>query len=371
MLHLADLHLGSRPNLPLPLQEEVYRNRNKVIETAVDLALDPGQGIHMVIIVGDLFDNHQPEPVLIDETIRHLKRLESAGIAVVTVPGNHDEITYIDSVYRREAKRWPGILVTEPMPTLITKINVNGDVCNLVSMAYTGGVSKTDKPLANFPLAEKQGVNLALFHGSLDWNTGERSVPLDGTALAAAGYDYIALGHIHRGGKRKPGNSLANYCGMVAGKSFNDPGVGYWTIVTLGDGPARITTLSANIRPWRVVDMDVSVFNEYEELEEAIKQLIEPEDIIKIRLIGTIAFDPNIERLESSLNNLCRYIEVENNTEGWKPDMVSKYAAEPTIRGFFVRRLQKQLTEVNDPEKEKVIRKALWRGLLALKGGNN
>ncbi len=57
----------------------------------------------MVIIAGDLFETHKPEPALVEEVVAQLERLERAGVAVVTVPGNHDEITYADSVYRVHA----------------------------------------------------------------------------------------------------------------------------------------------------------------------------------------------------------------------------------------------------------------------------
>jgi hypothetical protein len=369
VLHLADLHLGYRPDLPAPLQEEVCRERNGVLKAAVDLALDPRQEISMVLIAGDLFDNHQPEAFLVEETIRELGRLEAAGIRVVTVPGNHDEITYNDAVYRREARRWPGLLVTEPMPAKVATLNINGDACHLMAMAYTGGVSRVDGPLKDFPPAGEDGVNLAVFHGSLDWDGGERSLPLDGEALAAAGYDYIALGHIHRGGQKHLGRGRACYAGMVAGRSFADPGTGSWTIVTLGDGPARVEQVPAQVTPWRVVEVDVTAFHEPEELEAAIRESLDPGALMQVRLVGTIAFELDLGGLQARLGHLCSYLELVNDTEGWAPEVLESLAAEPTIRGLFVRRLQAKLAGATGPGEAEVVRRALFRGLLALKGG--
>ncbi len=369
VLHLADLHLGHRPDLPAPLQEEVCRERNGVLKAAVDLALDPRQEISVVLIAGDLFDYHQPEAPLVEETIRELGRLEGAGIRVVTVPGNHDEITYNDSVYRREARRWPGLLVTEPMPAKVATLNINGDACHLVAMAYTGGVSRVDGPLKDFPPAEGGGVTLAVFHGSLDWDGGERSLPLDGEDLAAAGYDYIALGHIHRGGQRRLGRGLAVYAGMVAGKGFADPGTSSWTIVTLGDGPARVEQVPAEVRPWQHVDLDVTAFQGPEELEAAIREALDPGALVQVRLTGSLAFVLDLEGLQARLGHLCSYLELVNDMEGWAPEILESIAAEPTIRGLFVRRLQEKLTGAAGPGEAEVVRRALFRGLLALKGG--
>ena len=372
VLHLADLHLGYRPDLPPPLDAEVGRERDRILEAAVDLALDPGRGIKLVLIAGDLFETHRPEAALVEGVIRQLGRLEAAGIRVVTVPGNHDEITYNDSVYRQEARRWPGLLVTAPMPERVADLELNDTTCHLTGMAYTGGVTRVEGPLQQFPPAGEAGVHLAVFHGSLDWDGGERSLPLDGTALGAAGYSYIALGHIHRGGRRQLGSGLANYAGLVAGKGFGDPGVGCWTIVTLGDGPARVETLPAPVTPWRVVDLDVTPFNEPEELETALRGVLAAGALIQVRLKGDIAFNLDLAGLTARLAPRCRHLEIVDATCGLAPGLLAAAAAEPTIRGLFVRRLQARLAAVATEEagEAEVIRRALRRGLLALSGGS-
>lgn len=368
-LHLADLHLGYRPDLPAPLDAGVGRERDSILKVAVDLALDPAREIRLVLIAGDLFETHRPEAALVEDVIRQLGRLEAAGIRVVTVPGNHDEITYNDSVYRREARRWPGLLVTAPMPDRVASLELNGTPCNLVALAYTGGVTRADRPLAAFPPAGGEGVHLAVLHGSLDWDAGERSLPLDGAALGAAGYDYVAMGHIHRGGRRQLGASLANYAGMVAGKGFADPGVGYWTIVTLGAGPARVEEVPAAVTPWRVLELDVTSYSEPDELEGALREVLSPDALIQVRLTGDIAFSLDLPALTARLAPLCRHLELVDATRGLAPRLLEAVAAEPTIRGLFVRRLQARLAAAA-PEEGEVIRRALRRGFLAFQGGD-
>ncbi len=98
---------------------------------------------------------------------------------------------------------------------------------HVYGLAYTGGLTADAAAhCTNFRGWIGDGVHLAVFHGSLDWDAGDRSLPLMSAALAAAGYDYVALGHIHRPGEKKVGPGLAVYPGMVEGKGFSDPGVG-------------------------------------------------------------------------------------------------------------------------------------------------
>ena len=61
-LHLADLHLGSRHEY---LGDDADQRAGEVMETfrqAVNVALDPERGIDGVLISGNLFDRHRPDP---------------------------------------------------------------------------------------------------------------------------------------------------------------------------------------------------------------------------------------------------------------------------------------------------------------------
>ncbi|WP_374713305.1 DNA repair exonuclease, partial [Symbiobacterium terraclitae] len=219
ILHLADLHLGWRPAfMPRDRAEERRRRRDTLLERAVDLALDRRNGIDMVVIAGDLFETHRPEEPLVAAVMGQLRRLEQGGVPVVTVPGNHDEITYPNSVYQNHREDWPGLLVTNPNPAHVASLTVQGAAVHLYSLAYTGGVTQTQPPVNRFPKVDGPGVHLAVFHGTLgDWG-GDRSLPLDPAALAKAGYDYVALGHIHKPGEVRLGRGLAVYPGAVEGK---------------------------------------------------------------------------------------------------------------------------------------------------------
>ena len=136
-LHLADLHLGWEPRFLGERAAGWQQERDSILAAVVDYALAPGSGIGLVLIVGDLFDCHNPSQALVNEVMLQLKRLVDQGLQVVTVPGNHDEISYPDSVYRQQANTWPGILVRNPHPAHVATFNVNGETCHLYSLAYT------------------------------------------------------------------------------------------------------------------------------------------------------------------------------------------------------------------------------------------
>lgn len=332
----------------------------------MDLALDQRQGISLVVIAGDLFETHRPEPDLVEEVIRQLQRLTSGGVQVVTVPGNHDEITYHDSVYRREAARWPGLLVTPPMPALVSTLAINGTKVNVFALSYTGGITRTNPPLADFPAAQDNGINLAIFHGSLDWEAGDRSLPLSGPGLARAGYDYVALGHIHRAGERRLGKSLAAYAGAVAGKGFFDPGEGSWTVANIAAGSVRLERIAAPVRPWRLEKVDVSGWDSLEEGEAALASLADGQALVQVHLTGTTSFPLDSGVLQARLANRFHYLELLDETTGLDQSLWQQWSQEPTIRGLFIRRLQEKLAGAVDDQEVQILRRALFRGVMAL-----
>ena len=362
ILHLADLHLGYLP----PWEEAAkarQQERDGRLRAAVDWAL--AHGIDLVLIAGDLFETHRPPAPLVDACVQDLSRLVHAGVQVVTLPGNHDEISYHDSVYRKEQTRWPGVLITNPNMEKSATFTCRGHNVHIYSLAYTSGLTRADRPLADFPRPVGDGFHIAMLHGSLDWNRGERSLPIDGQALEAAGYDYVALGHIHRFGVQGRERPVV-YAGMIDGKDFDDPGTGEYVVVTLDGAGASLTREAAgNARRFIIVELDAGAYQGFEELAEAACEQIPEGAAVRLVLTGMPGFALQPARLKEALAGRTYYLEVVDETAGISDDLLRALAAEPTVRGAFVRRMLERLKAAG-PGQEKLIRRSLVRGLEAL-----
>lgn len=375
ILHLADLHLGWKPHFLGSLIDERQRERDELLRRAVDFALQ--ETVNLVIIAGDLFETHKPPSALVEAVIAQLQRLVSAGVAVVTVPGNHDEITYADSVYRIHAERWPGVLIQNPMPDYVTTLDVNGTSVHVYGLAYTGGLTRP--PIEQFPRLEKNGVHIAVFHGSLDWDAGDRSLPLTSRALAAAGYDYVALGHIHRPSEHKIGSGLAVYPGMVEGKGFSDPGVGEFTVASIDtdeSGGRRATRVAiekfaADVRRVRSLELDVTPLEDMDAVAAHIRaEAGDGRDIVQVRLVGAAPGFIDTEALQARLAAHFYFLEVSDDTSMLDDAVVERLALEPTVRGEFVRRMRARIADAADDAQRELAARALRRGLAALGGSS-
>lgn len=396
VLHLSDLHLGWSPSFMGNLQEERKRERDGLLKRAVDYALSEKDTIQMVIIAGDLFETHRPDPVLEEAAINDLRRLADNGITVVTVPGNHDEISYHDSVYRRRAFDWPGILVHNPQPECVAELKINNTPCYLYSLAYTGGLTRPIMDGSCLPKAgDTPGVHIGIFHGSLDWDAGDRSLPLASDALAAAGYDFVALGHIHKYQEKKKGKTHFLYPGAIEAKSFSDPGTGFFSIVNINMDAAAATAVAGagagavaagapktaitiekvpvpEARRCLQDTLDLSGLADEDEVLNRIKGLadrkVNRESIRQVRLAGVPVFVVDPERLRAMASDSFYFLDVVDETAYLAPELLNSYANEQTVRGFFIRRMMADLDEATDDHTRKVISMAMLKGIAALTG---
>ncbi|TDA69849.1 MAG: DNA repair exonuclease [Clostridia bacterium] len=365
-LHLADLHLGWAPRFLGENEAGRRQERDNLLARAVDYAVNPAHGIGLVVIAGDLFESHRPERVLAERVVQELRRLEEAGVQLVTVPGNHDEITYHNSVYRELAGSWPGVLVQNPTPETVAELEIQGETCHIYSLAYTGGITSTAEPLATFPRRETPGWHLGLFHGSLDWQAGDRSLPLSSQGLAQARYHYVALGHVHGHREVQLPAGPAVYAGAVESKGFSDPGVGFFTVVTLAQGGAVMEQVPAGTRPLRVETLDAGLFPTREELERKVAAMADPQAMIRLLLTGVANFPLHPASLAERLRPHFYHLEIDDQTIALTPDLLAGWAGEPTIRGLFVRRLQARLAQANTDRERQVVTRALLNGLASL-----
>ncbi len=375
MLHLADLHLGWTPRgLPADVAARVRLRRDALLAQAVDLAL--AERVDLVIIAGDLFESYRPEPALVDEALAQLRRLTAAGVALVTVPGNHDELTYAGSVYRRASADWPGVLVTRPDPGPVADLRLAGERIRLTSLAYVGGVTPALEPLRAFPRAE-DGIALAAFHGTVvgphvrpgDPFGGGRSLPLDQRALGEAGFAYVALGHLHVPQEiALTGGGLAVYPGCVGGKGPNDAGSAHWTLVDVGRGGVRTRRVAADVAPVWTRDVDVGGFDDADALAAHLRGLGTTETWGRVRLVGALAFAVEPATLAERAGDAFLHLEVDDATTSIAPELLARWAAQPTVRGEFVRRLHARLEAATDEHERAVVTRALRHGLHALAG---
>ena len=207
LIHVADVHLGARPDAgPLYSEErprELWETFEHVIRTCEKEQTD------LLLIAGDLF-HRQP-------LIRELKEAdylfsELTHTKVVLIAGNHD---YIGTNSNYRTFQW-----SENVYPLFGETMQYADFPELDTAVY--GLSYHSREIRDpfydeVKAAGVRGCEILLAHGGDD-----RHIPFDRRKLEQSGFDYIALGHIHKPAVLKKDRII--YAGALEPTDINDTG---------------------------------------------------------------------------------------------------------------------------------------------------
>ncbi len=235
-LHTADWHLGRSFNSASLVDDQAH-----VLDQLIDLATR--ERVDAVVIAGDIYDRAVPPAdavSLLDDVLARL--VLGAGIRVVLIAGNHDSPDRVGFGGRVAEKQ--GLVL-------------RGTLAHLAPVVFDdafGQVALHPLPFVEPAFARRlPGVEDAHDHQSAvasvmallraQWVPGQRNVlvghafvaggsesdserPLSvggsGAVSAAtfAGYDYVALGHLHR--PQMVGSERVQYAGSLLKYSFNE-----------------------------------------------------------------------------------------------------------------------------------------------------
>ena len=216
-LHSADWHLDS----PLPgkdpeLQEALLALPFRVAQAAKQ------EGVQLLLLSGDIFDG----PASRQSLGALQEALGTLDIPVCIAPGNHDPFT-ADSVWNREF--WPENvrIFTRQTPESFVFPELN---CRVWGAAFLA--AEAPALLENFRARGSETWQIGLFHGD---PTQAASVynPVTADHIRNSGLHYLALGHIHKGGKLTFGDTLCAWPGCPMGRGFDETGIKGVLSVTL------------------------------------------------------------------------------------------------------------------------------------------
>ena len=194
ILHAADLHIDS-PLGGLTAYEgapvdEIRGATRRATENLVQSAID--EDVQLVILAGDIFDGDWRDYSTGLFWNEQLGRLRDLEIPVVSVAGNHDAASEIT----RYLQLPPNVTqLCESRPE--TKVFDDLEIA-VVGQGYAQKAVTADLA-QGFPKSDSGLFTIGLLHTSLDGRPGHSNyAPCSVEVLRSKGYDYWALGHIHK-----------------------------------------------------------------------------------------------------------------------------------------------------------------------------
>ncbi|PKZ23543.1 transposase [Aerococcus sanguinicola] len=221
-IHAADLHLDqpfkkiskTNPSLYEKLRQATTASFNNIIETAINETVD------FVVVSGDIYHN-EPASLQAQFTFRQgMERLAEAGIPAIVCHGNHD---YVQGDAHRLAMPDNVYIFPDHVDSYHFQAKSSEHVM-LAGFSYGQAWIERDM-VQDFP-KRQAGIDfqIGVIHGENQRHEGKHHyAPFNVSDLTALGYDYWALGHIH---KRQilADHPPVVYPGNIQGSSFKESG---------------------------------------------------------------------------------------------------------------------------------------------------
>jgi len=270
-IHAADIHLDS-PLRGLSRYEsapaESIRDAcRRAFENLVDLAIE--ENASFVLLAGDLYDGDWKDYSTGIFLSQQMGRLGQHNISVFTVAGNHDA-----------ANRMTKALDSPANMTILSSRKVETIKLDDLSVAIHGrsfGTQHVDENFAaGFAAAEKGMFNIGLLHTSLDGREGHAVyAPCSINDLHSKGYQYWALGHIHKQ-EFVSKDPWIVFPGCIQGRHIRETGAKGCVLVTVEDGTiSKVEKFPLDVLRWALCSVDLTDATEMREVLERARKAIE------------------------------------------------------------------------------------------------
>lgn len=346
-IHIADVHLGAVPDKGYPWSrtraEEIWRTFREAVRMAEKEQVD------LLLIAGDLF-HKQP-------TVRELKEVNYllGGLTrtrVVLMAGNHD--------YLKPDSPWERFSWEENICFLRSRQCGYVRFPEINTQVY--GLSYYEREIREPLYDEVYPENLPGCHILLAHGGDENHIPMNWKRIAKAGFDYVALGHIHK--PQYLEEDKIAYAGALEPLDINDTGTHGLILGEYENGKLRTEFVPFAGREY----IQESLYSDRTmtdlEMEEQVERLIRrrgQQNLYRITLCGYR--DPDIVFHTKRYERLGNILEIRDDTE---PD----FDFEELLRihgddvvGRYIRRL---FEESKKQGKSRTVERALYEGVAAL-----
>lgn len=353
-VHIADMHfdtpftlLSDRANLG-----EIRRlDQRKAFKKMVEYIKE--NEIPYFFISGDLYDHEYIRESTINFINECFKQIPETSIYIT--PGNHDP--YLKNSYYAKYNWSDNVKI---FTSKIEKIETKDFV--LYGYGFEDFYMK-DSKIEQLSIENKEKINILITHASLDSGSDEQREynPISSSKLKQIGFDYIALGHVHKRNLSEENKNII-YPGSTISLGFDELGEHGMIVGNLEKGKLNIEFVKLDDKEFKEVELDITNLNTVEELLEKTAELeLKENELYKIILTGNRNFEINVYKLYK-LIEARNIIKVKDKTViGYD---LNKMANDMTLKGIFAKEMLDKFN--NENIDKEILEKAIEIGIDAL-----
>ena len=349
-VHIADMHfdmpfkmLSDRANLG-----EIRRlDQRKAFKKMIEFIKE--NQIPYLFIAGDLYDNEYIRESTIDYINNLFKEIPQTKIYIT--PGNHDP--YLKNSYYANYE-W-----SENVKIFTKKIEkVENNDCIVYGYAFED-FYLSNSEIENIEIEDKGKINILITHANLDGSDKSQKEynNISSKMLKEKGFDYVALGHIHKGNIEEKTNII--YPGSTISLGFDELGLHGMVVGSIEEGNLEIQFIPLDEKELKEIELDVSEILDIEGLLQNINELkIEENKLYKLILKGNKNFEINTYKLIKLIENK-EIIKIKDKTKiEYDFEELSK---QENLKGIFVKEVLEKIDK--EPENKELLEKSLEIGL--------
>lgn len=353
-VHIADIHFDTPFTLLSDRADlgEVRRlDQRKAFKKMIEYIKE--NEIPYLFIAGDLYDHEYVRQSTIDFINDCFKQILDTKIYIT--PGNHDP--YLKNSYYTKYKWSQNVKI---FTSKVEKVETNEfDLYGYGFEDFYLKESKIDK----INIENKEKLNILITHASLDggYDDQRHYNTISSSKLKGLGFDYIALGHIHKLNLSNENKNMI-YPGSTIALGFDELGEHGMIIGNIENKQVKIEFVKLDEKEFREVQIDITNINEPEELLQILEEIdLNEKDLYKIILTGNRNFEINTYKLYRQIETR-NIIKVKDKTKiGYN---LNKIANSTTLKGIFAKEMLYKLKDENI-DKE-TLEKAIEIGMEAL-----
>ena len=356
-VHIADMHFDS-PFVNLSEKDimgDLRRlEQRKVFKKIIEYIKE--NNIKYFFISGELYEYKYIKQSTIDYINKLFEEIPETNIYIA--PGNHDP--YTKNSYYNKYNWSKNVKIFGPK---VEKIETQD--ANIYGYGFDDFYC-SDSGVENIEIEQTEKPNILIIHGNIDGSTIEdmQYNSMSKKMLQEKGFDYVALGHIHKKDYNTEENQKIVYPGSTISLGFDELGEHGMIVGDLEKNKLETQFIKLDDKQFTKRELNVDSIYSKEELIEKINELeIEENNYVEIILIGNRNFEINkYDLIKYILNN--NIIKIKDNTK--IAYNLEKLENENTLKGLFIKEMNKKLKNAETEEEKEIIEKSIEIGLASL-----
>ncbi len=356
-VHIADMHFDS-PFVNLSEKDimgDLRRlEQRKVFKKIIEYIEE--NNIKYFFISGDLYEHKYIKQSTIDYINKLFEEIPETNIYIA--PGNHDP--YTKNSYYNKYNWSKNVKIFGPK---VEKIETQD--ANIYGYGFDDFYC-SDSGVENIEIEQTEKPNILIIHGNIDGSTIEdmQYNSMSKKMLEEKGFDYVALGHIHKKDYNTEKNQKIVYPGSTISLGFDELGEHGMIVGDVEKNKLETQFIKLDDKQFTKRELNVDNIYSKEELIEKINELeIEENNYVEIILIGNRNFEINkYDLIKYILNN--NIIKIKDNTK--IAYNLEKLENENTLKGLFIKEMNKKFKNAETEEEKEIIEKSIEIGLESL-----